>query len=251
MSRRAAAAISTGRKNVAYRKSRDAGNLAAIRAVARARPINSAGAQAIARKVVKSQLNTTQEEKFFCTAAVGTNCDDTNAICYSLCDVPQSTTAATDTTRSGDQIRLKNFEFRLSGVTGSLGDCHMRVILFQFTQQDQASLPTRVSVLNDGLNSGVATVENFPYTHDYIRGKTVRILADWRFPVSNSTGNPNRQYTLFFKTKKMRRLIQFAGGTSYGKNKIFLWYGSTAPNAGAGTTKPQFAWQSQINFTDS
>jgi len=104
MSRRAAAAMSTGRKSSAFRRKRDTGNLASLKAVARARPVNTAGAQAIARQTFKRALAAKAEVKYWSQAGnFNTTWDDANTVCTILTPVPQATVGATDTTRQGEE----------------------------------------------------------------------------------------------------------------------------------------------------
>ncbi len=105
MSSRGAIAFARTGRRVAYRRARDAPMAAASRARQKAAPINSAGAQAIARQTVKRVIRSRAEAKFWTVAPTAIVMDTTGLI-QSVFDPP---TGTTDQTRTGDKVQMLNF----------------------------------------------------------------------------------------------------------------------------------------------
>lgn len=246
-----AAAMSTGRGSSAFRRKRDAGNLSAIRAVARARPINSAGAQTIARRVVRNAMSKNLESKYWPLSGVTDNTstpyfdDDPNLVLLS--GIPQSTTAATDRTRIGDTVMFKSMEFR-ANLYGQSANSTVRVMIFQWKEVSSTTVPNAGLILN--IPAG-GTYVNAYYNRDMIDSGTLRVLADWRFDIANTPNSPDHAHTLFFKTKKMAKHLQFNAATTVeGKNNIYLLYVCTTSNA-TPANLPNMFWTSVCDFTDA
>jgi len=252
MSRRLAAAMSTGKKNIAYRRKRDSANLAAIRAVARARPINTAGAQSIARTAIRSWARSNLEDKYWNTVsqADGTASSfwTTAPTIVSLSEIP-NTTPPTDISRVGDKVTLTGMEFRAL-VYGGTADCHARVVLFQWKETNTSTSPSVTQVINSAA-SGADPAVNGAYNRDSLSSKSLRILADYRFPISSEVTNPNHARMLYFKTRKMAKQVQFKEGSGDGANKIYLYYVSTVGTGASDTNKPHMQWNAVLDFTDS
>lgn len=252
MSRRAAAALSTGKKNVAFSKKRDSANLAAIRAVARSRPINSAGAQVIARHVVRNWAAKNIEDKYYVIAGltdgtVNPRVSSTPTI-LDLSNIPLQTSPSTDQTRVGDKVTAMNFEFRGS-IFGGSADTHMRVVFFQWKDVSTSSIPNSGLVIHQ--TTGDAQINGI-YNRDMLSAGTLRILGDYRFPVSGNSENENTSRCLFYKTKKMAKQIQYnAGTTTEAKNKIFMWYACTITEGSSDAAKPTLVWTSVLDYQDA
>lgn len=254
MSRRTAAAMNTGRPNVAYRRKRDAGTAATLRAVARARPVNVAGAQAIARRTVRRAMDNAMEDKYWSKSVLAQSILDNSTAWQpsNECAVPQSSTAGNDGTRVGDQITLKSYEFRMTWSAGTLPGT-LRVVIFQWKDLATASLPGRQQVLFSALDvtGGLTTPPNWDYTQDNIRKGNLRILADYRIPFNPATGSNIANGCVFFKTKKMAKTVTYSQGANYPRNGIFVWMGTDLPSGGATSTKPSIGYQSKIVFEDA
>lgn len=246
VSRSAIAKQRTGR-NVAFRRKLDAGAYAAAKARQRAAPINSAGAQAVARRAVRSALNSQLDHKWLPSAAVyQATFDDANTVCVDLTNISQGNA---DGQRIGDSIQLTNFIWRGTITPGSV-DCFGRIILFQFHELDSGTSPTRTDVLTS-TGGGVGTLTNWSHNKDSLDAKRLRILADWRFPIRVASSSDYNASVLFFRTKRLRKAVRYNLGTNYGTNKILMWFGSTAPTGGVTASKPYLAWQSEVHYTDA
>lgn len=244
------AAISRQRtgRNTAFRRKVDSAAYASAKARARAAPINVAGAQAVARRALRSYTLGSLESKIFAFSnGYNATIDDSNTACISLCDVIKG---QDDGTRIGDEIKLQSFTFRASWYAGT-SDTHMRVILFQMKQYDSGTVPTRATILFQSTQPGAGTVVNWSFNKDAIKAGQIRILADWRMPIKAASSATNGSGTLFYRTKKMSKVIQYLNGTNYGTNKLYLWFGSTIPTASATTVKPTINLQTDIWYSDA
>lgn len=242
MSSRADIARQRTGKRVAFRKSADqAAWRASLRARRSATPVNAAAAQVIARRAVRSAMRSNLEMKYFVTVDAGA--DDWHALGpqpIPFCAVPQGNT---DLSRVGDQINLRNFTFRAYWYAGA-ADCHARVILFQWHPENTVTEPS------NGIIPGGGSIVNGIHNMDFLRQGKMRILADWRFPVQQTAGGPNRSGVLFYRTSKMRKLCAFNGAAStYCTNNLFLFYCSSAA-VGTPANYPKIRWTSEVSFVD-
>jgi len=246
-SRGAVAMARTGRRT-AFRRKVDGPAYAAAKAVQRAKPINTAGAQAVARRAVRNAIRTNMDHKWFPFSQNWQSIfDDGNTTCFSLCDIP---TGTTDGTRIGDGLQLTEFVFRSTIVNATI-DCFARVVLFQWHEKNAGSTPLLANLLYQGTVPGPASVVNWSHNKDSLDMGQMRVLADWRFPLRTNVSSDYNPRVLFFRTKKMRKSVRYDGGTTNGTNKIYLWFGSDVPAASATAAKPLIKVQSEVHYHDS
>lgn len=142
----------------------------------------------------------------------------------------------------------KNFEFR-ANVYGGTSNCQVRIVFFQWKDVSTSTIPSAGLVIHQATGD---IPFNGIYNRDMIDAGTLRILADYRFPISNDASSYWNVKSLFFKTRKMAKRIQFnAGTTNEGSGKIYIYYTSTIDAGAADAAKPQMNFTSCLDFTDA
>lgn len=147
----------------------------------------------------------------------------------------------TDTTREGDQLRLKNCELRM-WFNSAVTSCGIRVIVFIDKQNTSTTV---TDVLESGTIGAANTTNaiNGLYVHDY--KSKYRVLMDRVIPFS---ANGRNTESLVHRFRFKEGLIQeyVAGGTAPIRNAIKMIFIS----GNASGTTPSVAWQSRSNFID-
>lgn len=194
-------------------------------------------------KIARRVLNTNAEHKFFDTKYLNSTIDFSGGV-LSLCEVPQTTTQATDSTRIGDSIMPKSIEMRLNFAynANTLLNC-VRIILFRWKTFDSTHgiAPTTGMILQYTGSDGASV--HSPLIHDS-RGMSV-VIFDHIVTMDPAQAENRSVYRKFLLAKIP---IQYFATGLEGMNKYYILLLSDQ-NA-TGTNDPIVRGYTRLNFTD-
>lgn len=187
----------------------------------------------VSKRQVKDMIRSLQEReevKYSSFSLVPANVDYVGDI-ISLTDIDQG---VTDSTRVGDSVMLKSLEFNFWAITGSANSI-MRVITFVWKD---LTPPTIGDVLLSTGSSAVAPLSPLSTDEDLAR----RILSDDLFflnpaDLTNHVGRIN---------VKLNLKVQFEGGTTDGRNKVYVLLISSAS-----ANYPTLGYWSKLEYSDA
>lgn len=187
-------------------------------------------AEQIARRIAHRVVNQGAEHKYHDKQSSTTA--DFNGL---IVDVSAVAQGDTDITRDGDKLMPTSLEvgFNLIGETYS-GIC--RLVVFRWKE---ASIPL-VSEIFQGSGGAYATIQ--PFDHD--ERSRFEVLADKRYSVSNNGGT--EIVTTRFRLKLAKKRIEFIGGSTTGRNKIYVIMISDRSLV----TSPGTFLMTRLNYTD-
>lgn len=205
------------------------------------------------RTEVSKIVHRNQELKYVVASLTATAITSTAGVVSTPFDVAQGDT---DTTRDGDRLMWAghiDLSLEVTNGQGSLGDVTnmIRVVLFQWVP---ISVPTAGDVFLAGP-SGVADCFSH-YNHD--QRQQFKILFDRLFKTAGSSyfngtfESPTTAITSTgvkrFKVSlaKANKQSQYAGGSTVGTNKIYMFYVSDS----SAVTHPTLAYSTKIVFRD-
>lgn len=136
---------------------------------------------------------------------------------YNLTSIAQS---VTDTTRIGDSFILKSITGKLwfkIGTTPQVRQTVVRMILFQWKEDNNVAVPTYSDILQDP--TGVPGSVLLPYKLD--KNRKYKILYDKKFALSLNGDSDNILADLFVQ-KGFAKKIQYTNQGTTGLNQIYL-----------------------------
>lgn len=185
---------------------------------------------------VKKVMNLQLEKKHFTVSSGGFQTVSDTGTVTSISNVTQ---ADTDTGRDGDQLYIRSLELQWQcDVIDTYNT--MRIIIFQWYQNDSTSTPAVGDILQTLSNSsGVIS----PYNHD--QRFNYRILYDK--VVTLTQGNTDASYVYkSMITKFPKRKMQFNAADTTGTNKLYILKISDS----SATSHPQVRNITKLNFSD-
>lgn len=157
-------------------------------------------------------------------------------------DVSAVAQGTTDTTRTGDRLKLRSLEFRiqLQDLRTTLSVDGMNVVRVVFVQWFPSGTPNSSDIFSAVANTCLGF-----YAHD--TRQMYKILWDKTYAL---TGATSRNFhlahgTIYFKKNNM---IQYSGGGTTGTNKIYMF--ALYTNGGAGVTTNLYA-DTRLRYYDS
>lgn len=185
---------------------------------------------------VKKLIAKESETKYFDLLAVS-NVDASGSL-IRLTEVP---IGQTDSSRIGDKLTMRAFQFRLQfGVADTYNVC--RVIIFQWYPNTTLSPPSGNSILSATL--GTLTSFMSFYTHDY--QNQFHILFD-RIMYVDIDRNHQQTITKKINMKYAKKFINFTAGSIEGSNHLYMLLLSDSTAA----THPGFNLRSRLWYDDS
>lgn len=194
------------------------------------------------RDIVRREISKQFEEKHY--QDTGTVSLSTTPDIQYLTLVPQATTASTDETRDGDEIKPLGFELRAT-VTTSSADTNgglVRIILFRWKEDSsEASGPVIASdILHDtDVQDNVVS----PFNHD--QRKDYDILYDTVVNLGIISAERKYHYVKMFVPASKLPKIYFNAGSVIGKNHIVMMSMCTQPS-----NTPSLLYYSRLRFRD-
>jgi len=182
------------------------------------------------RDMIRS-LAATREEKWSAFSAVPAAVDY-NGIVVSLADIDQG---VTDSTRIGDSVYLKDFTINLWAIASAI-NAWMRIIIFQWLD---LSVPTVGDLLLSSGGSSASFLSNYNADESLSR----RIMFDNLFALYPGDGTNK---VLSYSGKVPVKDLQFEGGTTDGRGKIYLLAISSAVSS-----PPTLGYGSKLTFYDA
>lgn len=149
-----------------------------------------------------------------------------------LSEVPQSTSAATDTTRIGDEIVIRGLHINFIPYwrpSPTISFSMIRVVVFQYTANSNGNPPTPGMVLDPVF----INTQFYPLAHhnkDY--SASVHVLYDSIFTFNN-TMNKGTAYMKKINMKYAKKKINYEAGSDEGINKLYMLYVSDTATGNA------------------
>lgn len=196
------------------------------------------------RKTVKSVLKTTVEDKYKSTYGTNNAIDVTGIVSNALTAPSQG---VADTERIGDKINITSISFRFS-ITAADGTNLIRLLIFQWHEDDNVSVPVISDILTDPTSGALSPVY-YHYNHDTI-GHKFTVLYDKVYNLSgDDVGGENQQVykSMYIPRKYMKRSVKFTGGSIKGMNHVrFLCVSDSGS-----VSHPSMDWIARAHYTDA
>lgn len=182
---------------------------------------------------VRHVITKTAEKKYWDTSVTSTPVSASGTV-LDLTPIPQGDT---DQSRDGDQLTLRSIQGRFQFIAADATNI-CRIIIFQWF------IDTTVSGVSPLVDQVIQTISNPLASYNHDGRYNFRILYDRTF--SMDTTDDLTASGRIYIYKGLRRKVQYHGGVTGGKNKIYILYIS---DSGA-ITHPSLTYYTRVTFSD-